>query len=384
MSTLRTIQIGMGWLAEDMGGLNRVYYDCIQHLPKVGVEVRGLVAGSPQVFDDSAQLVQSFAPQEASLLRRWYGARALLKKHLATHHDAVIVSHFALYMFPGLNLLRDRPLVTHFQGPWAMESLLENTHQKTTNIKLRHWIEQSCYHRSQQFIVLSDAFRQLLHREYQVPLNRIHIIPPGVEMQHFDSPLSQQQARTELGWAQDRPMILAVRRLAKRMGLENLIEAIDKVRHAHPDVLLLIAGKGEEQAALQAKIQALNLENHVRLLGFVPDQQLPLAYRAANFSVVPTVAFEGFGLIVTECLAAGTPVLGTPVDAIPEILRPLSDNLVFESAATHDIAQGIAEALSGVRALPSAADCQNYIAQNYAWPVIADRIKQVYELALKS
>jgi glycosyltransferase involved in cell wall biosynthesis len=371
----------MGWLPDQMGGLNRVYYDCIQHLPSVGVEVQGLVAGSPQVFADSAQLVQSFAPQDASLLRRWYGARALLKQYLALQRDAVVVSHFALYMFPGLNLLRDRPLVTHFQGPWAMESLLEKPRQKTMNVKLRHGIEQSCYTRSQQFIVLSDAFRQLLHREYQVPLDRIHIIPPGVEMQYFNSTLSQQQARTQLGWSPDRPIILAVRRLAKRMGLENLIEAIDKVRFVHPDVLLLIAGKGDQAAALQAKIQALNLENHVKLLGFMPDEQLPLAYRAANFSVVPTVALEGFGLIVTECLSAGTPVLGTPIDAIPETLRPLSENLVFESAAMHHIAEGITEVLSGTRPLPSAAACQDYIAKNFAWHVVADRIRQVYEIA---
>ncbi len=384
MSTLQTIQIGMGWLPEQMGGLNRVYYDCIHHLPTVGVGVQGLVAGSPAVFEDSARVVQSFASHEASLGQRWYGARTLIKQRLAQHNDALIVSHFALYTFAGLGALRDRPLITHFQGPWALESLLEQQGRKMANIRFRHWIEQSCYNRSQQFIVLSDAFRQLLHREYRIPLDRIHIIPPGVEMQRFNASQSQSQARTQLGWAQDRPIILAVRRLARRMGLENLIDAIDKVRYAHPDVLLLIAGKGDEQKALQAKIQALQLENHVKLLGFVPDEQLPLAYRAANFSVVPTVALEGFGLIVTECLAAGTPVLGTPIDAIPETLRPLSDNLVFESAAPHHIAAGITEVLSGERSLPSAAACQDYIAQNYAWPVVADRVKQVYELARRS
>jgi glycosyltransferase involved in cell wall biosynthesis len=382
MSTLKTIQIGMSWLPERMGGLNRVYYDCIHHLPPVGVEVQGLVTGSPQVFENSAHLVQSFAANEASLLHRWYGAHTLLKRSLAQQSDALIVSHFALYTFAGLSTLRDRPLVTHFQGPWALESSLEQARQKIINIKFRRWIEQSCYNRSQKFIVLSEAFRQVLHREYGIPLERIHIIPPGVEMQRFNPSLSQQQARTQLGWPQDRPIILAVRRLAKRMGLENLIAAIDKVRQIHPDVLLLIAGKGDQHAALQAQIQELHLEHHVKLLGFMPDEHLPLAYRSANFSVVPTVALEGFGLIVIECLAAGTPVLGTPVDAIPETLRPLSDDLVFASSSVQHMAEGIVEALSGTRHLPSAEDCQSYIAKKYAWPVVAQQIKQVYQSAL--
>ncbi|MBD2101118.1 glycosyltransferase family 4 protein [Leptolyngbya sp. FACHB-261] len=370
----------MGWFPEQAGGLNRVYYDCMQYLPAAGVQMRGLVAGSPAVAQTSGGQVQAFAPREASLLQRWRGVRQAVGKALAEENYPLVVSHFALYTFPVLDRLGRRPLVMHFQGPWALEGRVEGG--KTLSTWFKRQLEQTAYRRMTQFIVLSEAFRNILNREYGVPLERIHVVPPGVAVERFDPTLPRSVARTQLGWPQDRPILLAVRRLAKRMGLENLIAAMAQVRREHPDALLMIAGKGALGTTLQAQIEELNLTENVRLLGFVSDQDLALAYRAANFSVVPTVALEGFGLIVIESLAAGTPVLGTPVDSIPEILRPFSEDLVFESSAAEHLAQGISEALSGLRQLPSEQACIDYVQQHYTWPVIASRVKSVYQAAL--
>ena len=96
----------------------------------------------------------------------------------------------------------------------------------------------------------------------------------------------------------------------------------------------------------------------------------------------PTVALEGFGLIVIESLAAGTPVLGTPIGGIPEILRPFSEDLVFEDSSPTKLATGIIEALSGDRTLPSSHDCLEYVKKNYDWQAIAQKIKLVYQSAI--
>jgi glycosyltransferase involved in cell wall biosynthesis len=299
---------------------------------------------------------------------------------LVENNYPLVVSHFALYTFPVLDLLGQRPLVIHFHGPWARESRIEGGSSFSTGLK---WIlEQITYQRATRFIVLSQAFRNILHQNYRVPRERIHIIPPGVDIQRFDMTITRREARTQLKWSQERPIILSVRRLARRMGLENLIAAIDRVRRHYPEVLLLIAGKGTLGPTLQAQIDELELNNHVRLLGFVSDRDLVLAYRAADFSVVPTVALEGFGLIVIESLAAGTPVLGTPIDSLPEILCPFSEDLVFEGISTEQLARGIIEALSGQRRLPSSQACEAYVNENYACPAIARQIKSVYQMAL--
>lgn len=380
---MKILQLGTSWFPEDAGGLARIYYGCVNHLPQVGVEVHGLVTGSDHIFKDSDGKVQAFAATDSSTWQRLRSLRKIVTKNLATDDKPkydLIASHFALYTFPILDRLGKLPLVIHFHGPWALESKAEGAGRLSTFSK---WaIEKAVYQRADGFIVLSEAFRQILHQTYAVPLKKIFIVGGGINTAEFDLGLSIAQARKKLNCSQDRRIIFCVRRLVQRMGLENLIEAIEIVRQQHPDVLLLIAGKGGIADALQSQIQELQLEDHVKLLGFVSDQDLAIAYRAAELTIVPTVSLEGFGLIVIESLAAGTPVLGTPIGGIPEILRSLSSDLILESSETKHLAEGMIEALSGQRQMPSAAACQAYIKQNYDWQAIAHQIKSVYEQVL--
>jgi glycosyltransferase involved in cell wall biosynthesis len=377
---MKTLQIGMGWLPENSGGLDRVYYGCVHNLPLAGVGVRGLVVGSDRVAQDSLGQVQTFATRDANLWQRWQGERQKVRQTLAETDCAVVVPHFALYALPILNLVGNRPLVMHFQGPWALESQIEGGN--AIAVRLKWWLEYLVYQRINRFIVLSEAFRQILHQTYHVPLDRIHIVPPGLDIEKYTPTCTRPEARETLGWAADRPTILVIRRLVKRMGIENLVAAMAQVKQQHPDALLLIAGKGPLTATLAAQIETLGLADNVKLLGFVPDDQLALAYRAADFSIVPTVALEGFGLITIESLAAGTPVLGTPVDSLPEILGPLSPDLVLEGSSAEHLAKGIMEVLSGQRQLPDQAACEAYVRAHYTWPVVAAQIKAVYQLAL--
>jgi glycosyltransferase involved in cell wall biosynthesis len=380
---MKILQLGTSWFPEDAGGLARIYYGCVNHLPQVGVEVHGLVTGSDRIFEDSDGKVQAFAATDSSTWQRLRSLRKIVTKTLAADNEPkydLIASHFALYTFPILDRLGKLPLVIHFHGPWALESKAEGAGRLSTFSK---WaIEKAVYQRADGFIVLSEAFRQILHQTYAVPLKKIFIVGGGINTAEFDLGLSIAQAREKLGWSQNRRIIFCVRRLVQRMGLENLIEAIATVRQKHPDVLLLIAGKGGIADALQSQIQELQLEDHVKLLGFVSDQDLAIAYRAAELTIVPTVSLEGFGLIVIESLAAGTPVLGTPIGGIPEILRSLSSDLILESSETKHLAQGMIEALSGQRQMPSSAVCQAYVKQNYDWQAITQQIKSVYEQVL--
>ena len=378
---MKTLQIGMGWFGDRAGGLNRYYYDCANYFPTAAnIQFDGLVAGTTSVKSNSTGKVTAFAPSDASLFKRWLEIRNNFQEFNSQQNYDLIVSHFAFYTFPLLNILSDRPLVTHFHGPWALESDVEKP--KPVAVWIKKQIEKAVYKRSSRFIVLSQTFRDILHTKYQVPLEKIQVIPGGVDIDRFNINLSDSEARQQLGWHQDKPIIFCIRRLAKRMGLENLIAAIVRVRDCFPDVLLYIAGKGALAKTLQAQIEELGLTNNVKLLGYVPDEQLPLCYRAANFSVVPTVALEGFGLIVIESLAAGTPVLGTPIGGIPEILRPFLEDLVLSGIESSQLASGIVEALSGDRILPSSQECLDYVQANYNWHQIAQQIKFVYQQAI--
>ncbi|PLZ04261.1 glycosyl transferase family 1 [Burkholderia sp. WAC0059] len=380
--SIRSLQIGMHWFPERAGGLDRMYYSLVGALPGAGVQVRGVVAGSPQVARDSGGAIHGFGPASRALPWRLIAARHALRREIERQRPDVISSHFALYTFPGLDVTRGIPQVSHFQGPWADESLVEGA--ATLSQRLKHYLEQTVYERSSRLIVLSAAFGQILTRRYGIDPERVRVVPGCVDVAQFDVPGTRADARLKLQLPQGRPIVLAVRRLVRRMGLEDLIDAVKLLKPKHGDVLLLIAGRGRLEGELQQRIADAGLEDNVKLLGFVPDAQLASLYRAATLSVVPTVALEGFGLITAESLAAGTPVLVTPVGGLPEAVAGLSPDLVLPSTGAAAIADGIGSALSGRLRLPDAAACRDYARSHFDNSVIARRVAAVYGEAIET
>jgi glycosyltransferase involved in cell wall biosynthesis len=376
-----TLQLGMHWFPERPGGLDRVYYELSRALPEAGVGFRGLVAGTEQTELESHGAVTAFAMPDAPMVRRWCGMRRAFGQAVSRHSPDVIVSHFALYTLPVLDLIKGRPLVVHFQGPWADEGAVEG------NTGVRHAakraVERLVYRRGARAIVLSSAFAKLLAERYKFPAERISVIPGGIDVARFAVAATRAQAREKFLLPADRPILVAVRRLVPRMGLENLIAAVAALRPAMPDILLLIAGRGVLQPQLAAQIEAAGLSDYVKLLGFVSDDDLPYLYRAADISVVPSVALEGFGLIAAESLAAGTPCLVTPVGGLPEIVAGICTDLVLADTRTSTLAEGIKAALRGEFMLPDDASCRAYAEANFAWPLIAERVAACYRDTLR-
>ncbi len=372
----RVLQLGAGWFPEDFGGLERVYYELTRHLPDAGINPMGLVTGSPDVNAATDSPIRAFAPTDAPLLARWWRVRSAFRQMLKNAPPDLITAHFALYAFPVLDLLpADVPFVMHFHGPWASEGRAEAPSGWTGRVKQR--IERAVYQRADRAIVLSDAFARVLSTQFGVPRDRIEIVPGGVHVETFAPKHMPEDARKQLGWP-DRPTVLSVRRLTRRMGLENLIDAIDTVRETLPDVQLMIAGKGPIADELKTQIRDRGLEDHVHLLGFVSDENLPHAYRAADVSIVPTIALEGFGLITLESMASGTPVLVTPIGGLPEAVRGLSESLILNGSAPDDLAAGLIGALTGERDLPSPERCLQHVRTHHDWPVIAQQTAAIY------
>ncbi|SMG26097.1 glycosyltransferase family 4 protein [Paraburkholderia susongensis] len=379
-TSIDSLQIGMHWFNERPGGLDRMYQSLIDTLPAQGVSVRGMVAGSPGVFDASGGRVQAFAAAQSQLgTRLWRSRRQSLALRTAKMPD-VVASHFALYAAPTVGVFRRVPKVVHFHGPWGAESYPGGGGGWSRAARIA--LERFVYRGATRHIVLSHAFGRLLHETYGVREDRIRIVPGCVDVEHFDIDLTRREARERLGLPQDRPLLFCIRRLVSRMGIEDLIDAMAIVKPLLPDVLLAIAGKGPLEAQLQARIRSRGLEEHVRLVGFVPDDEVPLWYRASDLSIVPTVSLEGFGLTTIESLAAGTPVLVTPVGGLPEAVAPLSSELVLQSSGYRSIGEGIVDTLQGRRVLPDSAACRAYARGRFDRPVVAAQVADVYREAI--
>lgn len=367
--------VGMGWFPTTPGGLDRYVYELTHYLAAGQDRVELCGVGLPKAQPNSPIKLTNLAESDSLLLQRLWSTRINFLSRLATKPDAINL-HFALYSLPLLNILpKGVPITFSFHGPWALESKREGAGK--LSLFLKYWVEQKVYHRCDRFIVLSKAFANILNQEYLVPDSKIHIIPGGVNITRFQPSLSRQQARAQLNWPQDRAILFTPRRLVHRVGLDKLLTALATIKPRIPDTWLAIAGRGPLEAALEQQATELGLKDHVKFLGFLPDDQLPVAYQAADLTIMPSQSLEGFGLVLIESLASGTPALCTPVGGMPEVLTKFSPNLITTSAEATAIAERLEELLIGKVPMPSRTVCREYAATHFDWHKIMQQVRKV-------
>src|SRR3989441_1000523 len=121
------------------------------------------------------------------------------------------------------------------------------------------------------------------------------------------------------------PWLLTVARLDFHKGIDTVIRALPAIRAAFPAVRYAVAGIGNRRSALEGLVSELGLADAVRLLGFVPDDDLPALYNAVDLFVLASRRYdllvEGFGIAIVEASASGLPVIASRSGGIPEAVR---------------------------------------------------------------
>lgn len=379
------------------GGSRVVARELASGLSRRGHQVTFLVPrhkadSSADEFVNGVRIVRYDGAGKA--LRFVRAGRAAAAALLQNSKFDVAHTHFA---YAGLGPLRAIPQsvarIRSFYGPWDQEGWVEDSgrfavkhrlsrpigwaakHAKRT---LRRKIEASSVRASDAIIVLSEQSRGEV-AEFGCSDSKIYASQGGVDLARFTPPKDKQAVRHALGLPDNRRVLLSIRRLAPRMGLDRLVTAMREIVARHPDVLLLIGGKGPELGRLEAMISDLGLQSHVRLLGFIPDEQLASHYAAADLFVLPTTALEGFGLVTVEALACGVPVIGTPIGATPEILAPLDPHLVARDATSGALSESIIAFLNGGWAQSLSPDrLRQHVCENYSWDRHVDKVENLY------
>ncbi|WP_191756026.1 glycosyltransferase family 4 protein [Komarekiella delphini-convector] len=371
------LTLGLGWFPQTPGGLERYIYELTHKLAANHDQVELCGVGLPEGEKNLPIKLTNLASPDSAMWQRLWSIRTNFKKTRVSKPDAINL-HFALYSFPILDILpKGVPVTFNFHGPWASESQQEVVNKKLSII-LKHWlIEQSTYNRCDRFIVLSKAFGNILHQQYQIPWSKIHVIPGGVDITKFQTNLSPQEARIQLGWPSNRRILFTSRRLVHRVGLDKLLQAVATIKPKIPDIWLAIAGRGHIQATLQQQATELGLDDNVKFLGFIPDEQLPIAYQAADLTVMPSQSFEGFGLAIVESLACGTPVMCTPVGGMPEILENFSPDLITTSTEASSITEKLENVFLENIPIPSREACRQYATTHYDWNKIAQKVRNI-------
>jgi glycosyltransferase involved in cell wall biosynthesis len=200
----------------------------------------------------------------------------------------------------------------------------------------------------------------------------VEVVPGGVDLARFQPPVDRAAIRRHWGLTPEDFLFLAVRRLDPRMGLELLVEAFAEVAERHPRARLWMTGRGPAEPMLRERIARLHLEERVRLLGFLPEPDLPGLLGAADVTLMPSLDLEGFGLATAESLACGTPVLGSRAGATPELLEPLDPGLLFEPGSRPALARHLETVLARPASLPARDRCAAHARARFPWSAQVD------------
>jgi len=311
-------------------------------------------------------------------------AKALAQKIkfdlVCTHQSLVAIGPLLSRRFKQI------PIIHYFHSPWHEEFLVKKQVDpgipgKKNNVValLMRRIERRLLFRAARIIVLSEYMRDKALEIHNYPKARIVKIPGGVDLDRYLLPTGGKAAAKDTAkLPANKTVFLTVRNLVPRMGLETLIESFNQSVVLRDKGLLLIGGKGILENQLKTQVESSNLQDVVRFLGRIPDEDLPQFYQASDFFILPTRQLEGFGLVILEAMASGTPVLATPVGGIPEVIRPFDKRLIFDGTGWQDMRNKLEEVIEKpdrFRFAPQ--NCRSFVEKNFSWKKVADAFERV-------
>lgn len=411
---MRILIINRRHFPEFVGGSYRYCYDVAQHLALRGHEVHIIYCTiNPEHIGDILEngvYEHRYYVKSSNPVSENYGyitstRRIAEKLHREKPFDLVNFHcpRAPLALFKS-DLFKSTPFVFNcqadsaFEYKWDYEKNIAGELSPVSKIKEHivypfhyHWLRycmKKALERSNGIIVLSDYVRNTIREHYGTGFeNKIIKIPSGVDIERFRPPGDTNEKillRQKFGLPHKRLIFITVRRLALRMGLMNLVEAVNLLLEDNPafreQVYFVLIGKGPLKEQLEQRIAGHGLEDVIHLAGFINDEDLPLYYRCADASIVPTEELEGFGIVIIEAFASGLPVVGTPRGAVPEVIRAGDPDLIASEHSPEGIACGIKTAVDKIQSGRTSPSHFRIIAEkNFSWDGVIEQIERYYD-----
>ena len=197
---------------------------------------------------------------------------------------------------------------------------------------------------SWRVICCSLYMRDELQRVFQIPEDKLRIIPNGVYPEEFMNTSTDPDKVRVRYCASDEKLIFSVGRIVREKGLGVLLDAFSRVLAVDPRVKLVIAGKGPYHDELRHRAYQLGIYNRVYFTGYIDDNTRNALYKCADVVVFPSL-YEPFGIVALEGMAAGTPVIVSDCGGMSEIIKHGVNGLKAYSNNASSLADNILWAL---------------------------------------
>ena len=255
--------------------------------------------------------------------------------------------------------------------------------------KLARWLEIRAIKNANHLIAISECTAKDVNRVLGVPLERITVTPLGVNPEFFTTPDPDfiESVKMKFSIPEDRKTVLYVGGIDPRKNYPVLLKAMAGVRdHAIekgelPPVLLMIGNiSGDKEYPNFCKlVKELELEEIVKELGFVEDDELIALYSIGNVFFFPSL-YEGFGLTPLEAMACGCPVVSSSTSAMPEILNQAAR--YFNPTDVTEGTRALIEVLGNQHLADDLRIKGKARARMFTWEQTGDKTLNAYEACL--
>jgi D-inositol-3-phosphate glycosyltransferase len=284
------------------------------------------------------------------------------------------------------------PFIQMFHTLGHMKNrVAQNPTDREGSLRLR--IETELLSEADRIIAATPAELAQLQWLYRADVSKVTVIPPGVDLQHF-FPRPAAQAKQQLGLDPEHKLLLFVGRIEPLKGIETLFQAVAQLRdrgvcECAQLYVVIIGGdpgaspglQNAEMDRLKAVRESLNLSDLVTFLGAQDQDALPEYYSAAEAVIMPS-HYESFGMVALEAMACGTPVIASEVGGLAYLVRDGETGFHVPDRDPELLAQRICGIITDPSLRRELGEQAARHAQGYAWPLIADRILDVYRAVL--
>ncbi|NIM91377.1 MAG: glycosyltransferase [Candidatus Aminicenantes bacterium] len=290
------------------------------------------------------------------------------RKHIDIIHT---VGVYASIMGAFLSKTTNRPYVSTIQG-WKLSKYAA----RNENFLVQGLVRYAISHSTMVHCISS----YLEKSARKLGAKKTLIVPNGVYLNRSRN-LDNRKLKKKLGIGEYR-IILTAGRLIKTKGIEYLIEALPKVLERQNNTKLIIIGDGPEKPRLLSLSDELGLRHEVLFLGSIPQDEVFSYMNASDVFVGPSL-FEGLGNVFIEAMACGTPVIGTSVGGIREIIENEVNGLLVPPGDSRAIAKAISRVLSNEDLATSLSrNGRKIVEEKFDWDKICETIYREYPLQL--
>ncbi len=297
----------------------------------------------------------SVSPAALRRTRRWLADNAFDVVHV---HEPVVPS-----VSMAAAMLSSAPLVGTFHA-----ALGRSVSRAIASAPMRLYMERI----GVRIAVSEEARRTLIEHHGGDAV----IIPNGVETASF------RRASTDSRWmaTDSRPVIVFLGRLDEpRKGLSVFAGAIEGVLDKMPGALFLIAGRGD---APEIRRQVARFGDSVSFLGGISDEEKASLLAGASLYVAPQTGGESFGIVLVEAMAARTAVVASDIPAFRAVLEDGRAGVLFETGSSAALVDQLLGLLADKARLEGLSEAGQRASLQYDWEVVADKVFEVYRLAI--